>query len=200
MTSLDKHARYGMDGSYDVSEKISIDRYIGSFTEDMHALVYAAGANYLDWSQDIDTMDRMRYLYDVNCIGLIRCLQLRPEIEKCVVIGSDAATRPMRTSVAYNASKAALNAAVKCIARERARELQINIVSPGLISEGQMTAYVYDRTKELRPDLDLESYMLGGIPMGRPGYAVEVAEVVRWLLEDAPAYLNGSIIEVNGAR
>jgi NAD(P)-dependent dehydrogenase (short-subunit alcohol dehydrogenase family) len=164
------------------------------------ALVYAAGVNYLQWSLMLDWTEMLQ-TYDINVVGLIRCLALGATITKCVVIGSDAATRPMRTSLAYNASKAALHAAVKCIARERAgRHFQINVVAPGLIDKSDMTEYVYQRTKELRPELDLDNYMLDQIPMGRPGSPAEVAEIVRWLLEDSPQYLNGSIIEMNGAR
>jgi len=182
-----------------VRDQEQLDKYAQSLPS-LDALVYAAGVNILEWSSNIVDTD-MNYVYDVNVTGLIRCLQAAPEITKCVVIGSDAATKPMRTSVIYNASKAALNAAVKCIARERAsNHFQINVVSPGLIVGTDMTEAVYQRTKELRPDLDLDSYMVGQIPMGRPGSPGDVARVVRWLLEDAPAYLNGSIIEVNGAR
>lgn len=181
----------------DVQSGDDIVKFLGR--EEPDALVYAVGINILEWSDRVQWNEMLR-LYDVNVVGLMRCLALAPTIKKCVVIGSDAATRPMRTSVMYNASKAALNAAVKCIARERAKDLQINVVAPGLIGQSDMTEYVYQRTRELRPSLDLDAYMLGQIPMGRPGFPREVADVTRWLLEQAPEYLNGAIIEVNGAR
>lgn len=163
-------------------------------------LVYAAGYNHLDWSWEVD-LECVRHAYDVNVVGLLRCIQMCDSLNQVVVIGSDAARRPMRTSVAYNASKAALEAAVKVIARERAREgFVINIVAPGLVKEGNMTQYVYTRTQVLRPEVDLQKYMLAQIPAGRAAYALEVASVVQWLVEGAPSYLNGAVIDVNGAR
>lgn len=166
----------------------------------MEAMVYTAGRNHLDYSMSIDPTEMLK-AYSVNCVGLVRCLQACPTLRRVVVIGSDAATRPMRTSIAYNASKAALHAAVKVIARERAETgFVINVVAPGLIANTDMTNYVVERTTELRPDLDVMSYMIDQIPFGSPGRKIDVAVVTKWLLEFAPRYLNGSIIEVNGAR
>lgn len=182
----------------DVARAHMIREGLGSYKPEM--LVYAAGINHLAWSRDLNPLDMMA-VYDVNVVGVLRCLQAAPTLKRVVVIGSDAAVRPMRTSVAYNASKAALEAMVKCIARERAEEgFVINIVAPGLIEGTEMTMDVYRQTAELRPDLDLEQYMVSGIPAGRAGNAREIARVVKWLVDDAPDYLNGSVITVNGAR
>jgi 3-oxoacyl-[acyl-carrier protein] reductase len=168
--------------------------------EPVQFLVYCAGDNYLDWSDRIDPQ-AMLDIYDVNCVGLIRTIRACPNLVKVVVIGSDAAWRPMRTSIAYNASKAALHAAVQCIARERASDdFVINVVAPGLISGTDMTQYVYGRTEQLRPDVDIHSYMQDQIPIGRMGEPYEVAEVVRSLLALETPYLNGAIIAMNGAR
>jgi len=193
---LSHHRLLTNDG--DVQDKINLINLLGGFQPEV--LVYCAGRNYLDWSYKISTIE-FNWIYDTNVTGLIRCIQVAPTLSKVVVIGSDAARRPMRTSVAYNASKAAVEAAVKVIARERAHEgFVINCVSPGLIEGTAMTDYVIERTKELRPELDIEEYMLSGIPAGRPGEPSDVARVVKWLVDEAPDYLNGSIIELNGGR
>lgn len=198
--ALGNHDVYPMSSAYDLRSKAAIDTYIGSFYMELDALVYAAGANHLEWSDKIHPSD-MANIYDVNVIGLVRCLQLRPEIKRCVVIGSDAARRPMRTSIAYNASKAALDAAVKVIARERAGDgFIINVVAPGLVYPSNMTDYVIRRTKDLRPGFPIEGYMRDQLPTGKAVDPTDVARTVKWLLEDAPEYINGSIIDVNGAR
>ena len=194
----DRNQVYASGRDVDVCSTADIEQFLNEKAPDV--LVYAAGVTHLDWSEKID-LDEMSRVYDVNVLGLIRCIQSGLYLNRVVVIGSDAARRPMRTSIAYNASKAALEAAVKVIARERAgKGFFINIVAPGLIEDGEMTRYVYERTAELRPGLDLEYYMLNQIPAGYPGQTTEVAEVVRWLVEDAPDYLNGAVIDVNGAR
>jgi NAD(P)-dependent dehydrogenase (short-subunit alcohol dehydrogenase family) len=164
------------------------------------ALVYAVGINHLAWSRDIVPAD-MLDVYNVNVVGLVRCLKSAENVRRVVVIGSDAARRPMRTSIAYNASKAALEAAVKVIARERAdQDFVINVVAPGLIANTAMTDYVLEETSRLRPGFDLQSYMIDGIPASMPGKKLDVARVTKWLLESAPRYLNGAVIDVNGAR
>jgi NAD(P)-dependent dehydrogenase (short-subunit alcohol dehydrogenase family) len=166
-----------------------------------YGLIYSAGINHLDWSEELDC-ERAAEVYDINVLGLVRALQAAEGVERVVVIGSDAAWRPMRTSLAYNASKAALHEAVRVVARERAHSsFTINVVAPGLTLPTQMTDYVMHRTKEVRGwEIDQTwDYMLAGIPMGRPADPIEVAHVVRDVFE-APPYLNGAIIPVNGGR
>lgn len=164
-------------------------------------LIYNAGINHLDWTRNLDPAAMMG-CYAINVVGLLRCLQAAPSLKRVVVIGSDAARRPMRTSAAYNCSKAALEVLVQTVARERAHEgFVINTVAPGLIEGTAMTEYVYARTAQIRPGFpDLHDYMIGQIPAGRAGKAYEVAEVVLWLMNDAPNYINGETINVNGAR
>lgn len=171
-------------------------------------LIYCAGINHLDWSEDLD-LDVMAKLHDVNVIGCLNVLQAckftspSSPLKRVVVVGSDAAWKPMRTSVAYNSSKAALHAMVQVIARERANEeFAINVVAPGLVNGTPMTEYVFEQTKKIRgwDDDALMSYMLAQIPMGRPAEPYEVAEVVCCVLLLETPYLNGAIIPVNGGR
>ena len=101
----------------------------------------------------------------------------------------------------YAASKAGLHGLTKTMAREAAfalaREgrlvddaigLTVNAVTPGLI-ETDMTAAV--------PPKVLEG-MLAAIPVRRAGRPDEVARVVRFLAEDASAYITGQVWGVNG--
>lgn len=190
------HAHHQLDFLYADVRKFFIAKY-DEIKYD--AMIYNIGINHLEWSYKL-LDDEFIDTFNVNVTGLLRCLRYI-HAKRVVVIGSDAAHRPMRTSAAYNASKAALEATVKCIARERAADgFIINIVAPGVIEGTKMTEYVANRTAELRPGFDLDKYQLSNIPMGRLGRPDEVAEVVRWLVEDAPDYLNGSTITINGAR
>src|SRR5262245_802777 len=169
-------------------------------------LVYCAGINHLNWSEELE-LDIFSALHDVNVIGLINVLQAcsftRSGLQRVVVVGSDAAWKPMRTSTAYNSSKAALHAAVQCIARERAgEEFAINVVAPGLVADTAMTEYVMKRTQVIRgwTEDSLMEYMLGQIPLGRPAEPYEIAEVICCILLLETPYLNGAVIPVNGGR
>ncbi len=92
--------------------------------------------------------------------------------------------------VDYAASKAAINTFTLGLAREVAGDgVQVNAVSPGVI----------DTTIHERSGSPERLEIIGGkSPMGRPGSATEVAEVVAWLLTQAPDYVHGTIIEVSG--
>jgi NAD(P)-dependent dehydrogenase (short-subunit alcohol dehydrogenase family) len=118
-----------------------------------------------------------------------------------VAVSSDAAERPMRTSIAYCASKAALNMAVKVAARELAPEIRVNAVSPGMVSGTAMTEYIDDVVPEIRrwtPEAAAR-YEQSQIPAGRRATKDEVADLVYHTL-CGPEYMTGSILTLNGGR
>ncbi len=92
--------------------------------------------------------------------------------------------------VDYAASKAAINTFTLGLAREVASEsVQVNGVSPGVI----------DTTIHARSGSPERLAVMGSkSPMGRPGLATEVADVVAWLIAEAPDYVHGTTIEVSG--
>ena len=69
-----------------------------------------------------------------------------------VNIISDAAWRPMRHSLAYNCSKAALDMATKQMARELTKPYQLSIIGirPGKMHGTEMSTYIDDRVQVLR--------------------------------------------------
>jgi NAD(P)-dependent dehydrogenase (short-subunit alcohol dehydrogenase family) len=94
--------------------------------------------------------------------------------------------------VHYAASKGAIDSFTIGLAREVAEEgIRVNAVAPGLI-ETELHAANGEpgRLERLAP----------GIPMKRPGTAMEVAEGVVWLLSDAASYTTGTILEIGGGR
>ena len=88
--------------------------------------------------------------------------------------------------VNYAASKAALAAAVKSLAREVGRKgILVNAVAPGVI-ETDMTA-----------KLPLDQ-ILPMIPVRRMGRPEEIAGVVSFLCSEDSTYVHGQIIAANG--
>lgn len=89
----------------------------------------------------------------------------------------------------YAASKAGIIGFSKSYARELAsRKIRTNVVAPGYI------------TTEMTDELDekiLESIQ-AETPLGRPGEAEEVAEVVVFLASDLSSYITGETIRVDG--
>jgi 3-oxoacyl-[acyl-carrier protein] reductase len=86
----------------------------------------------------------------------------------------------------YAASKAALVGMTKSIAREVGkRGITANVVAPGFI-ETAMTAAVDT------------SGLIDRVPAGRLGTVEEVAAAVRFLCSPTAAYVNGSVLQVDG--
>jgi len=180
-------------------------------------IVYSAGINRLSWIGD-GYPDAHMDVIDTNLVGFIRlmdCLvevgssywkdlgsypfEVRPSI---VAISSDAAERPLRTSIGYCASKAGLNMAVKVAARELGPYgWRINAVSPGMTEPTGMQEYIDQRVPEVRgwsPEQAMEYERSQEVVPGRIN-PEEVAEVVYQTLL-GPKHLNGSIITINGGR
>lgn len=186
------------------------------FPRDIHAyverygpfkyMVYSAGINVLAWVKNLSHGSLLDNTWAVNCGGFVNLVGshelLFPEAEGSIVaISSDAARRPMRGSLAYCSSKAALDMAVKCAARELAPRWRVNAVSPGMTDNTGMTRSLDKQIPEFRgwsPEYARQYEELQN-PMGRRARPAEIGEVVSDVLYGA-AYLSGAIIEVNGAR
>jgi 3-oxoacyl-[acyl-carrier protein] reductase len=93
---------------------------------------------------------------------------------------------------AYAASKAALTAFTKSLAKELAPNgVRVNAISPGVID----TPF-----HELFSTPDMIRTFVTTIPMGRVGTAAECATVVAFLASRAASYITGETIEVNGGQ
>lgn len=197
--------RIPTEGELDVTSRLAVDKYFKEY-QPTH-LLYSAGVNYLEWIGKLD-LDEVRHLFDVNVEGFISCIDAMKSYHEgltgpsVVAITSDAAWRPMRTSIAYCASKAALEMAVKVASRELAPDgWRVNGVAPGKVAGTDMTDYVDKRVLELRgwtPDYAYD-YERKSSAIGRPVTKVEVAEVV-WSVLNGPSAMTGEIVAVNGGR
>jgi NAD(P)-dependent dehydrogenase (short-subunit alcohol dehydrogenase family) len=106
---------------------------------------------------------------------------------RVVNITDIAAVRGWPSHSAYCASKAALEAFSRAAAAELAPICQVNSVAPGIIT--------------LPPEVSTrEAVVCRQIPAGRLGDPEEVAQVVEFLLLDAPDYLTGESITIDGGR
>lgn len=91
----------------------------------------------------------------------------------------------------YAASKGALSSLVKALANEWASKgVNVNGIAPGYIAT--------DNTEALRNDPDRSSAILSRIPAGRWGEPEDFKGPVVFLASDAAAYVNGTILVVDG--
>ncbi|HEY0502116.1 MAG TPA: pteridine reductase [Lysobacter sp.] len=98
------------------------------------------------------------------------------------------AERPLRAHTVYSMAKAALLMMTRSLALELGPDVRVNAVAPGAI------LWPEDRT-----DAAAQQAMLARTPLGRTGTPEEVAEAVRWLLQDA-RYCTGQVLHLDGGR
>ena len=98
------------------------------------------------------------------------------------------AERPLREHTIYCMAKAALLMMTRSLALELGPQVRVNAVSPGAIlwPEDSGNSAVQDT-------------MLARTPLGRTGTPREVAEAVRWLLQDA-TFSTGQVLHLDGGR
>lgn len=96
--------------------------------------------------------------------------------------------RPLREHTLYCMAKAALIMMTKSLALELGPAVRVNAVSPGAIL-----------WPESGSDAGKQQAMLARTPLARTGTPQEVAEAVRWLLQDA-RYSTGQVLHVDGGR
>lgn len=173
---------------------------------DPEAVVYSVGINELDWSWALEreAFDRIMAANVWGFINVLKALQDTDRSYSVLAITSDAAVRPMRTSMAYCASKAALDMVIKVASRELAGEgWRINGLAPGKVEGTAMTKYVDDRVLQIRhfkTAAEAANYEMAGNPLNRKLWPAEVAAAAcDILLSDAIGW-TGDIITVNGGR
>ncbi len=106
-----------------------------------------------------------------------------------IAVGSISATRSLPNRSVYSGSKAGLEHLCRSLAAEVApRRIRVNIVSPGVID-----------TPFLGGDQSaLQAWVSAHVPMRRVGTPDDVAAVVRYLVLEAPEYVTGARIAVDG--
>lgn len=90
----------------------------------------------------------------------------------------------------YPATKFAVNGITKSLARELAKDqIRVNAVAPGVTRTDMVAAL---------PE-DMVARISAGIPLGRVGEPLDVAQAYLYLASDAASYVTGTVLNVDGA-
>ena len=110
-------------------------------------------------------------------------------------ISSQAGLRGVANLSAYSASKHAVIGLTRGAALEVARDsIRVNCVCPGP-TDTRMMRDIEDVVRSQGGD---PSAFVERIPVGRYGRPEEIAELVAWALVDAPAFLTGAVLPIDG--
>jgi meso-butanediol dehydrogenase / (S,S)-butanediol dehydrogenase / diacetyl reductase len=191
----------------DASTEEGVERIVAA-TVDAHGgidgLVLNAGV-MLPGTVAEASVDDWRATLDVNLTGpflLARAAlpQLLERQGSVVSVASIAALRAGPGMAAYCASKAGLVLLTQCLAVEQgAAGLRANVVAPGWVRT-EMADEEMDEFGGPR-GLDREAAyaeVTRNVPARRPATADEAAAAVVWLLSPQAAYVNGSVLTVDG--
>ncbi|MEJ3744328.1 SDR family oxidoreductase [Actinomycetes bacterium KLBMP 9797] len=131
-----------------------------------------------------------RRLLDVNLIApWLLCTAALPALRDsggCVVnVTSHAGVRPKGSSIAYAASKAALNHVTKLLAAALGPDVRVNAVAPGLVD----TPLTADWT-------DARTLWKTASPMRRAARPADVADLIAMLVHHS--YVTGEVILLDG--
>jgi 3-oxoacyl-[acyl-carrier protein] reductase len=173
----------------DVTDRVAAEHVIGGLPA-VDILVTSAGV-YGDPVpiEDLDDAEMDR-VYSVNVKGALWTVraalpQLRRRRGKVVCLGSLAGKiGGVAAGPQYVASKGAIHALVKCLARtEASHGVQINAVAPGAVETDMIAGKAYS-----------VDYCL----LRRFAAAEEIANVVAFLASPGASYLTGAVVDVNG--
>lgn len=90
----------------------------------------------------------------------------------------------------YPTSKFAVNGLTRSLARELAKDqIRVNAVSPGVTRTDMVAALPQE----------LVDRISAGIPLGRVGEPVDIANAYLYLASDSASYVTGVILRVDGA-
>jgi NAD(P)-dependent dehydrogenase (short-subunit alcohol dehydrogenase family) len=195
----------------DVAKKVDNERLrerVEASSSPLVGLVNAAGVNY-DGTVGEATLEEWNETLAVNLTGPFDVTrQLLPALRRSsgsiVMVASVAAERAPNGAAAYAVSKAGMAMLGYVVAVEEGRgehPVRCNVVNPGWtrteMADREMASF------GAATGLDEESAyreLSRLVPLGRPARAVEVAQVIVWLLSPQASYVNGATISVDGGH
>lgn len=162
-------------------------------------LVNNAGRTKFANHADLDALDAEDFLgiYKLNVVGpyqMIRaCLPALKEHRGAVVnVSSIAGVKGIGSSVAYAASKGALNNMTVSLARALAPAVRVNAVCPGFVG----TPWFQKTFGEEMYNTIVER-ISAAVPLKKAGTPQSVAEVICFLASDASSFVTGETLLVD---
>ncbi|MFV0443932.1 MAG: SDR family NAD(P)-dependent oxidoreductase [Planctomycetaceae bacterium] len=185
----------------DVSQDAEVVSMISEIEQSfgrLDVLVNNAGTTYFVEHQDLESMTEERWdrILGVNLKGPFFCIRaaarlLRQSDRAAVVsVSSVAGLTGLGSSVAYCASKGALNTMTKSLSRALAPEIRVNAVCPGPVDSRWLRRVMsdqelLDRTKDY--------------PLPRPAQPDDIADAVIYLATGT-TLTTGQLLVVDGGR
>jgi NAD(P)-dependent dehydrogenase (short-subunit alcohol dehydrogenase family) len=188
----------------DVTRPDSAHRIVRTAIEELGGITTVVNAAGIIGSGTIESTSDEQWdeLMAINVTAPFRLMRaaaphLRESVGSIVNVSSVTGIRAFPGVLAYCVSKSAVDQLTRCAALDLApRRIRVNAVNPGVVvtnlhRRGGMPEDAYsaflERSRETHP-------------LGRPGDANEVADLIFFLASDAAAWITGETISVDGGR
>jgi 3-oxoacyl-[acyl-carrier protein] reductase len=136
--------------------------------------------------------------FDTNVLGTLLVTQeaarsFNGDGGSVINISTISSINPVPNSVVYSASKSAIDAITKALARELGdRKIRVNAIAPGMTET--------DAVKKLGISLEVANAIGAPIPLGRLGQPDDIARVALFLASDQSSWLTGERITASGGQ
>jgi 3-oxoacyl-[acyl-carrier protein] reductase len=136
--------------------------------------------------------------FDTNVLGTLLATQeaarsFNGEGGSVINISTISSINPVPNSVVYSASKSAVDAITKGLAKELAdRKIRVNAIAPGMTGT--------EAVLKLGISLEVANAIGAPIPLGRLGQPDDIARVALFLASDQSSWLTGERITASGGQ
>ena len=141
-------------------------------------------------------LEEFKKVVDLNLTAVFVCSQAAARIMKeqggGVIINTSSMVGEygQPAGCAYPATKFAVNGLTKSLARELAKDqIRVNAVAPGVTNTDMVAALPEEMVKRIS----------AGIPLGRMGQPLDIANAYLFLASDLASYVTGITLRVDGA-
>lgn len=179
----------------DIAEKME---FMESGANFISGMVYCVGMGKTAKLRDLSPYD-MECAMRGNCAAYVefirRLCRKKPKQRKLRIVGisSLASIDNEKYLTAYASSKAAMEAATRCLANELGgRNVRINVIRPGFVDTPRLNAI-----NEIANGVEAKIMANGYQPLGLVP-PDDVASLALYLLSDKAAFINGCCIPING--
>src|SRR5213082_2774425 len=143
------------------------------------------------------TEEQFHRMFDVNVLGMLLATQealkhFNSDGGSIINIGSLASSLTPPTAVVYNATKGAVDAITRTLAKELGpRKIRVNSVNPGMVVTEGAVAGGYT-------DGDFRKSMESQTPLGRIGQTEDIAPAAVFFASDDSKWITGETLRVAG--
>jgi 3-oxoacyl-[acyl-carrier protein] reductase len=182
----------------DVGTRAEVERLFAETTKAfgrLDILVNNAGVYEFAPLEDV-TEEHFRRQFDINVLGPLLASQqavkhFGPGGGSIINVSSIASTLTLASSSVYNATKAALDAVTRTLAKELGpRHIRVNAINPGMVDTEGLRAANFEE--------DFRKQVESRTPLGRIGQTQDIAPAAAFLASEEAAWITGETLVVAG--